>query len=449
MLFMLLVLGVTGIIIYSYNRKVEAMRWILLFALSSALGPFSRLIADYMVSHPGLPMLTETILNACRYSSLFIGHTFSVYFLTVYAIVYSDLFSLENKRRLVRYLLIPIVISMVVVLLWGSISPVYHITLLIWVAPYLIGSCFLFIYSYFLEKNKTSRNNRLITALIFVPAALGTLVFMYMADVWAHSFNLYRFMPFVIGYAFTMFLVSSVINGALGVRIRIDNHMLNQTMRAMTSGTSIINHTIKNEITKINYLTDKVKSTKDDEQKEEAIEAIFQATDHMLNMVKSIRQKTEDFELQNEPIDLIILLESALSMVIPLPKELSITITKSYNYENYLICDPLHVKEVFINVMQNAIESINERHPRGGILRIVTKANRSSIYVTFEDNGKGISKKNLSRVKEPFFTTKNKLTSHGLGLSYCFNVMQKHNGMLGVESQEAKGTKVRLVFPRH
>lgn len=69
------------------------------------------------------------------------------------------------------------------------------------------------------------------------------------------------------------------------------------------------------------------------------------------------------------------------------------------------------------------------------------------VVCTSSDNGKGISKNMLSKVFDPFFSTKPSKNNFGLGLTFCYNVIQKHCGVIDIESEENKGTKIIIMLP--
>ncbi|WP_068612586.1 sensor histidine kinase [Paenibacillus tuaregi] len=445
MLFMLIVLVVSGLIIYTYNRIEEGTRWLVYFSLASAAGAFSRLLANYLEKSPQIPHILETTLHIIRFSALFIGHSLSMYFLTMYSVVFSNLFSRKQKTILAYIFLIPVSISLIINLSEGSLSFAYRLSLFLWVAPYVLFSCFLFCFSYLIETNSLVKKNRLTSMLIFVPAQLGTLIFMYGADVWAHSLQLHRYMPYVVGLAFIIFLGSSFLNGALGVRIKIHNQMLTQTMNVATSGTTLINHTIKNEATKISYLTDKLRETGIEEK--ETLDSINESTEHMLAMVNKIRSKVADFSIDRQAVEISALIESAVILTAPTP-DIREKIKVSPSYQGVLMCDPVHVKEVLVNLIQNALEGVKENCNDTGRIQINTQTNRRNIIITVSDNGRGIPRELLAKVTIPFFSTKVSSNNHGLGLTYCTLVMQKHNGKLNIESEETKGTSVHLIFPK-
>lgn len=101
------------------------------------------------------------------------------------------------------------------------------------------------------------------------------------------------------------------------------------------------------------------------------------------------------------------------------------------------------MQETFINILNNAIEAISSN----GEIKIDIYENKKFITVAINDNGPGISKDNLPRVVDPFFSTKNRTQNFGLGLSYCYSVMQQHGGRLDIESEVGMGTKILLGFP--
>ncbi|MCG7217785.1 PAS domain-containing sensor histidine kinase [Paenibacillus mucilaginosus] len=106
-------------------------------------------------------------------------------------------------------------------------------------------------------------------------------------------------------------------------------------------------------------------------------------------------------------------------------------------------CEENHLKQVFINLMKNALEAM----PRGGRLELAASASEEDgVCVTLEDNGPGIPAELLKRLGEPFFTTKEK--GSGLGLMVSQKIVAEHGGRLSVDSREGGGTTVTVVLPQ-
>ena len=101
------------------------------------------------------------------------------------------------------------------------------------------------------------------------------------------------------------------------------------------------------------------------------------------------------------------------------------------------------VRQAFANILINACDAM----PHGGTLRVRTRADRASAAVRIEiaDTGVGIPKEQLSKVLDPFFTTKEKGT--GLGLSVVYGIVRRHEGKIDIQSAAGIGTTITIVLP--
>ena len=99
------------------------------------------------------------------------------------------------------------------------------------------------------------------------------------------------------------------------------------------------------------------------------------------------------------------------------------------------------MKQAFYNVIKNSLEAMR----RHGILRIRTDLDDTHVIVSFTDTGGGISAENLSRVFEPYFTTKPSGT--GLGLLIVRRIVREHGGELSIESSQDKGLTLTIRLP--
>ena len=99
------------------------------------------------------------------------------------------------------------------------------------------------------------------------------------------------------------------------------------------------------------------------------------------------------------------------------------------------------MKQVFYNAIKNSFEAMKRR----GILRIRTDRDDTHVKISFTDTGGGISPENLSRVFEPYFTTKS--GGSGLGLLIVRRIVREHGGELAIESTEGKGLTLTIRLP--
>ena len=81
-----------------------------------------------------------------------------------------------------------------------------------------------------------------------------------------------------------------------------------------------------------------------------------------------------------------------------------------------------------------------------GKLRIIAKSDDDYIYIKFIDTGQGIAEEQLSRILQPYYTTKK--SGHGLGMMIVQRIMRSHGGQLGIESIKGRGTSITLQFPQ-
>jgi PAS domain S-box-containing protein len=99
------------------------------------------------------------------------------------------------------------------------------------------------------------------------------------------------------------------------------------------------------------------------------------------------------------------------------------------------------MKQAFYNVIKNSFEAMKRR----GILRIRTDTDATHINISFTDTGGGMSAESLSRVFEPYFTTKS--SGSGLGLLIVRRIVREHGGEMAIESNEGKGLTLTIRLP--
>jgi signal transduction histidine kinase len=101
------------------------------------------------------------------------------------------------------------------------------------------------------------------------------------------------------------------------------------------------------------------------------------------------------------------------------------------------------LQQVLLNLFLNARDAM----PEGGTLTVRSWGEAGFVHVEVADTGQGIAPENLSRIYDPFFTTKGVKRGTGLGLSITYGIVQEHNGIIEVESKIGAGTRFRLEFP--
>jgi two-component system NtrC family sensor kinase len=99
------------------------------------------------------------------------------------------------------------------------------------------------------------------------------------------------------------------------------------------------------------------------------------------------------------------------------------------------------LEQLFLNLAANARDAM----PAGGVLLIQTELSGDKLEIVISDTGCGIPPEHMSRIQEPFFTTKH--NGSGLGLSICRSIIWNVRGEMKIESHPGAGTRIRVLLP--
>jgi len=160
-------------------------------------------------------------------------------------------------------------------------------------------------------------------------------------------------------------------------------------------------------------------------------------------IVHNLLDLTRQREPSKKPCDINRLIEESLVIVQNKLKLYNVEVEKRMDPLQKVQADPSLMKQVFINVMVNAAESMHE----GGRLTIRTFRNPDGTVAVleFKDTGIGIPPEIMCKIFDPFYTTKEKGT--GLGLSVVSGIIQRHEGTVEVSSETGDGTLIRITLP--
>ena len=161
----------------------------------------------------------------------------------------------------------------------------------------------------------------------------------------------------------------------------------------------------------------------------------------------AIVQNLLDFTRPKDPvrktIDLVKVMGESLALISNKLSLANIEVVKLLNPLPEIQADPAHMKQVFLNLLINACEAMEE----GGTLTIRSDhhPDTDTVTMSFSDTGTGIEEKDLARIFDPFFSTKKKGT--GLGLSVVNGLVTRHSGKVEIDSAPGKGTDFRVTLP--
>ncbi|HLW36345.1 MAG TPA: ATP-binding protein [Chthoniobacterales bacterium] len=179
-----------------------------------------------------------------------------------------------------------------------------------------------------------------------------------------------------------------------------------------------------------------------DAELQESVEVARAEVNRLDSIITQFLRAIRPTHPQLRPESLNSIVEEAVRFFAPEIKDRDIVVEQELRSDLPLLeLDRDQMKQAFYNVIKNSFEAMKAR----GILQIRTDMNDSHVIVRFSDSGGGITAENLSRVFEPYFTTKTSGT--GLGLLIVRRIVREHGGELSIESSAGKGLTVTIRLP--
>lgn len=141
------------------------------------------------------------------------------------------------------------------------------------------------------------------------------------------------------------------------------------------------------------------------------------------------------------PVDISSIISETSDSFMATIKRSDIYLNKDLHEELYINGNAYRLKQVFWNLLSNAIDSM----PDGGKINIKSSRENNSVKVIFSDQGVGIEEELMDRVFDPFFTTKEVGT--GLGLAIVQKIVESYKGNIQIKSEKGNGTTITITFP--
>jgi two-component system cell cycle sensor histidine kinase/response regulator CckA len=180
----------------------------------------------------------------------------------------------------------------------------------------------------------------------------------------------------------------------------------------------------------------------------EEISKMLQNSERMANIITDLLSFSRDSKSMNELLNLNKIIDEIILLVNIRAKKAGVQIEKKLTRNLPLItADRSKIEQIFLNIAINALDAM----PQGGKLSISSgttiKETKTYIWFNFEDTGTGIPSDMLSKIMDPFFTTKPVGKGTGLGLPISLDFVKEHHGDILISSKEGVGTVARVEFP--
>lgn len=218
-----------------------------------------------------------------------------------------------------------------------------------------------------------------------------------------------------------------------------------ERLAAVGEVTSRITHEMSNQLAIFSLLKANRQVMQSIPQVGSSIDFVIEATENLFEMVSLLKQFTKGVSptLECSNVDVRELLSSTIRFVQQSPIADGAEFAESYDDVSTCWLDRRRIKQVFLNILRNAIQSM-EDDPKVWVS--VAQPSQEWVTVAIRDQGEGIPDEIASKVFEPFFTTK----SHeglGLGLDVCKQIVEQHGGSISFQSVAQKGTTFSITLP--
>lgn len=442
------------------DPKNESNRWISLIVFWMGVGTIQPVIRDTVIPYwaPNDNPEFLVFLKGLAAVSYLLAQLFAPFSVLMLCVVHNDNGKWwRYKKRLAFISMIPILIMLVLfafnpgVIMMNPGEPLpagsllWHWLMVLWVILCIVVSNYFLISAFLTAGNLRLKHERLQLIVLIMPAFFVAAYLYYAAPLTGVMYAVkYRLIFLIFTTAiFGYFAAKAVISA---VKVIIEKRQLSNTMTATFSGTAMLNHVIKNEVLKIDICLNNLihYSQINNPTVSDLLQTIQTANSHLLALVNRVHSHIQDVILEETPVDFLEIINQSIKMVHSQLEAKNIKVTRDYCLDTVqIVCDPVHIRETLRNIALNAIDAMKT----GGQLHIQIYMKNKRIIVAITDNGQGIAKTDLPHVMKPFFSTKNRQQNSGLGLTYCYNVMQKHGGTMEIFSIKDIGTTVFLQFP--
>ena len=239
--------------------------------------------------------------------------------------------------------------------------------------------------------------------------------------------------------------------GQLVDAVNIMTKEITRADQAKSEFISSISHELRTPLTSIKGWAETMQDMNDEpEIIEEGLGIIGKETDRLIILVNDLldfsRLQAHRIELKKEEFSINHLLADIHHQFAVRCHQERVKMTLlTDNNESWVFADYNRLKQVFINIVDNAMKFTVGR-PKAEI-KISSQVLDDQIVMIIEDNGSGIAPEDLKRVKEKFYKGSSNKSGTGLGLSIASEIMELHGGKMLLDSTQGKGTKVVLVMP--
>jgi hypothetical protein len=232
----------------------------------------------------------------------------------------------------------------------------------------------------------------------------------------------------------------------ISARVQLEEQLqISEKMASIGLLAAGVAHEVNTPLTGISSFTQMLlQGADEDDPKTKVLEKIERQTFRAAKIVNGLLNLARPAQVDNGPVDVNAVINDVLSLLEHQLRTGSIQVRKELSAAPLVVQGiEYKLQQVFLNLFLNARDAM----PKGGWLTIATRAEATGVIVEIGDTGSGIPAEQLSRIYDPFFTTKEIGKGTGLGLSITYGILQEHEGTITCDSSIGHGTRFTLSLP--
>ncbi len=201
-------------------------------------------------------------------------------------------------------------------------------------------------------------------------------------------------------------------------------------------------HEVRNPLTNINLSVEQLKPELNSEDANIYLDIIARNCGRIDGLISELLDLSRPAEISLQRVPLQSIVDSTLAAASDRISLKGIGMELNYpEHPAYIMADMEKLKIAFLNIVINAVEAVPNQ---AGRINVTIREDGGHYKVFINDNGSGIPEENISRIFEPYFTSKT--NGFGLGLAATWNILQSHRATIDVNSQIGEGTSFVLAF---
>jgi len=280
--------------------------------------------------------------------------------------------------------------------------------------------------------------------------------------IWKHGVYYLKAVLSVRAYTFIVLL--NVIGALLGSASLLkytqeifesskEGELIKQKSDAVSMGTSIFVHSIKNQLLANRVLfkrMDRLDGTNEQnmEQLNQYIKKLENQNENILLRMEELYNSVKTNQVHLIPVALNDIIENAITYFYNKHDKEAMQLNYAIDTDATVLADKSHLSEAVYNMIVNAFEAVSTVETEG-LISLKCYSERLYNVIEIKDNGSGMTKEEMKKICEPFYSSKNTNNNWGMGLYYVFTIANEHFGSLRYESIVGEGSTFYLLLPKY